>query len=545
MVLFDVFMELEDIPGVVSSRYWTKLINDSAGRPFQFTSYDAATGGSVVNQVERHYNGLGQLTEEFQEHSGAVNTGTSPSVKYVFSEMVSGANHSRLVRTVYPNGRIVRSEYGTPGGLNDHISRLEYLADDASGSIGTHLEELSYLGLDTVVRRAHPEPDVDLTYIKLTGEPDGDAGDQYAGLDRFGRVIDQRWIDTGTLAETDRFGYGHDRNGDRLYRENLVDAAFSELYHADGSAGGYDLLNRLTDFQRGTLNAGNDTIATASREQVWDLDALGNWDSLASDGGTAQTRTHNAQNQVTGVNGQTSPTFDNNGNTTTDETGKKFKFDAWNRLRDVRDASNNLLETVTHDALNRRIELAPQSGTVRALYYSAEWQVVEERESGVAVVQNVWSPVYVDALILRDRDTDGNGSLEERMYVQQDANFNVTAIITTAGVVQERYLYDPYGKASYLNADFTSRASSNFGWLYLHQGGRLDLTSSLYNFRNRDFSATLGRWLQQDPLGYVDGVNLYQYVLSRPINATDPTGLTPCWCGETAYVVDHCLFKCG
>src|SRR5581483_11950944 len=34
---------------------------DSAGRPSLFTSFDAAIGGGVVNQVEDAYNGLGQL----------------------------------------------------------------------------------------------------------------------------------------------------------------------------------------------------------------------------------------------------------------------------------------------------------------------------------------------------------------------------------------------------------------------------------------------------------------------------------------------------
>ena len=33
-----------------------------------------------------------------------------------------------------------------------------------------------------------------LTYIKQSGEPNGAGGDQYAGLDRFGWVIDQRWL---------------------------------------------------------------------------------------------------------------------------------------------------------------------------------------------------------------------------------------------------------------------------------------------------------------------------------------------------------------
>ena len=32
-----------------------------------------------------------------------------------------------------------------------------------------------------------------LTYIKQASEPNGDAGDQYTGPDRFGRVAGQRW----------------------------------------------------------------------------------------------------------------------------------------------------------------------------------------------------------------------------------------------------------------------------------------------------------------------------------------------------------------
>jgi hypothetical protein len=45
---------------------------DTGGRPYLYTSYDAATGGNVVNQVQQVYNGLGQLTKEYQSHSGVV-----------------------------------------------------------------------------------------------------------------------------------------------------------------------------------------------------------------------------------------------------------------------------------------------------------------------------------------------------------------------------------------------------------------------------------------------------------------------------------------
>jgi RHS repeat-associated protein len=131
-------------------------------------------------------------------------------------------------------------------------------------------------------------------------------------------------------------------------------------------------------------------------------------------------------------------------------------------------------------------------------------------------------------MIERDRDADGNpgNGLEERLYVQQDANWNVTAVLNTSGSVQERYIEDPYGQASMLAPDWSSRGSSSFVWNYLHQGGRYDSTSGLYNFRNRDYSPTLGRWVSTDPIAFAGGdTNLYRYSGNRPPAGTDPSGL--------------------
>ena len=61
--------------------------------------------------------------------------------------------------------------------------------------------------------------------------------------------------------------------------------------------------------------------------------------------------------------------------------------------------------------------------------------------------------------------------------------------------------------------------------MYGFQGGRFDPLDGLINFRNRDLNPTTGTWMEQDPAGYVDGGNLYQFVEANPTDFTDPTGL--------------------
>src|SRR5207244_11961790 len=136
-----------------------------------------------------------------------------PAVRYAYSAMAGGANHSRLVSMTYPNGaRVLNFNYTS--GLDDRISRLTSISDSTAT-----LESYKYLGLDTVVERDHPQNNVNLTYISQTGNT-GDAGDKYIGLDRFGRVVDQNWLNTGMNTSTDHFKYGYDRDGNRLYRTN-------------------------------------------------------------------------------------------------------------------------------------------------------------------------------------------------------------------------------------------------------------------------------------------------------------------------------------
>ncbi|MGE0365174.1 MAG: RHS repeat domain-containing protein [Phycisphaerales bacterium] len=48
---------------------------------------------------------------------------------------------------------------------------------------------------------------------------------------------------------------------------------------------------------------------------------------------------------------------------------------------------------------------------------------------------------------------------------------------------------------------------------------------SLYHVRHRVYDAGVGRWTRRDPLGYIDGMGLYEYVRTSPLRHTDDSGL--------------------
>jgi len=194
------------------------------------------------------------------------------------------------------------------------------------------------------------------TLINPAGTNDPDTGDIYSGLDRFGRVKDNLWVDGGG-SDLDRIQYGYDRAGNRLWRRNTVAAAlskeFDELYAYDG-------VHRLKDMARGTLNGGRTALTSETFAQCWSLDATGNWHGFRedSDGNGAwdliQQRTANPVNEITDIAETTGPSwvtpaYSRAGNMTTmpkvaDPTvSQTCQYDAWNRLTKVSEGAGTVV----------------------------------------------------------------------------------------------------------------------------------------------------------------------------------------------------------
>ncbi len=519
---------------------------DVRGLREDLTSYDNATvgTGTIVNDVQFAYNDFGQATDTWQSHSGTVNTVSTPKVQYGFAD--GSANTIRPTSITYPNGRQIDYDYGTASGINDSLSRVASIIDSTPNQ---HLADFSYLGSSSVVKQESPQANLQYTLVSLTSSNDPDTGDIYSGFDRFGRVKDNRWYDYGSSTDVDRIEYGYNRAGNRTYRENTVANTqgkhFDELY-------GNDLIQRLKDLERGTLNANKDGVTDKSFAECWSLDETGNWKKFLEDNNgdgawdLNQSRTSNDVNEITDITETAGPSwitpvYNKPGNMTTmpqpgaPASSYTATYDAWNRLVKIEDGATTVAE-YEYDGSKRRIVQKSYSAGIlnetRHLYYSKDWQVLEERvdSSTAAQSQQVWGLRYIDDCVLRDRDTTGNGTLDERLYALQDANWNADALVNTSGTVQERFAYSAYGQPLFLNATFTPQTSSASSWLTLYAGYHWDDMTELFHVRNRAYNSVLGVWTQRDPLGLSAGVNLSQYVDSKPIAQYDPSGqsaLTP------------------
>ena len=277
----------------------------------------------------------------------------------------------------------------------------------------------------------------------------------------------------------------YDVIGNITQRKDGIDETQTENY-------GYDAISQLVSFKRGS-----------AVDKTYQFDLLGNRVKTVENGITTNYTANNV-NAYTSITGGLSftPQYDDNGNLLNDDK-HTYVYDLNNRMV----SADNDAVIFKYDALGRRI-------AKNDTYYYYRKGTVIESEKGNDVISFIKGNFYGENLAL----ISGRGNL----FYHCNHLGSIEAITNNEGNSVERITYDVFGTPNFIINEQNTILYSADNLLF--SGYEYDSETGTYYLHARSLNPVIGRFMQHDPLVYLDWFNDYTYVRNKPISYSDFSG---------------------
>ncbi len=249
--------------------------------------------------------------------------------------------------------------------------------------------------------------------------------------------------------------------------------------------------------------------------------------------------------------------FDPNGNLSSKTIGTRtwlYQSNPLNQIVSITDPDQNVTK-FTYDPSGKRLTKCIASNGKKSqifrFFYLGDTEIGSVDEKGVIVELKVPSnPNNPEAPSIAIE-------IKKETYVPlYDLQGNITCLLDhQKRKVVETYRYSAFGEEEIFNAKGRSISDSSAGNPCRYRGKRVDKEISLMYFGYRYYDPEVGRWISPDPLGAIDGPNLYAYVRNNPMKYVDYFGFNSeldenCGCTQHGHpgwynAPEGCVCICG